>query len=67
MKISARYSGICSECGERWPPGERIKTQSPIQTTDRPEWIHDQCPDPTASRHPVCQTCWLTHPEGELT
>ena len=60
MAIQARYSGVCPECEERWQPGDLIRADE-----DR-QWKHVVCPDtPTEREHPVCQTCWLTHPEAE--
>lgn len=56
--IQARYSGVCPECEERWQPGDLIRA-------DEYQWMHAVCPDtPPEREHPVCQTCWLTHPEG---
>ena len=26
MSIPARYSGLCIECGERWQPGDLIRS-----------------------------------------
>ena len=26
MSIPARYSGVCPECGERWQPGDLIRS-----------------------------------------
>lgn len=43
-----------------------IRPGDPIVMTDDGA-IHDGCPvarDPLAAAHPVCTTCWLTHPEG---
>lgn len=61
MTIQARYSGECPECGERWNPGDFIRADA-----DR-VWKHAVCPDDVTLKtiHPVCQTCWLSHPEGE--
>ena len=60
MTIQARYSGVCPECDERWQPGDLIRADE-----DR-QWKHVVCPDaPLEREHPVCQTCWLTHPEAE--
>lgn len=61
MTIQARYSGTCVECGGRWQPGDLIRTET---TSGPPQWQHAVCPDddPLEATHPVCQTCWLTHP-----
>lgn len=63
MSVMARWSGTCPECGERWQPGDLIRCEQP-EPGDLPEWRHVACPDPLATEHPVCQTCFLTHPEG---
>ena len=64
MTLMARYSGTCPECGERWQPGDLIRSEetpsgSPVQ------WQHATCPDSAASDYehhaPVCETCWLSH------
>lgn len=60
MSIQARWSGECPECGERWQPGDFIRADE-----DR-EWKHAVCPDEAteALLAPVCEVCWLAHPEG---
>jgi len=62
MTLMARYSGICPDCGGRWQPGDLIRAD------EDQAWKHATCPDaePDAliAQHAVCQTCWLTHPEG---
>lgn len=68
MTIPARWSGTCSECGGRWQPGDLIRcggTGAP-HTDGTSCWVHAVCSDddPLEHDHPVCQTCWLTHPEG---
>ena len=63
MTLQARFSGTCPECGERWQPGDFIRADEP-QPGTLPSWKHAACPDPLATTNPVCQTCWLTHPEG---
>ena len=60
MTFPARYPGRCVECGEG------IYEGMPIRMADDGA-VHDDCdtaapPEPV--EHPVCQTCWLTHPEG---
>lgn len=58
MTLAARYGGECPECGEQWQPGDLIRS-------DIDGWQHAVCPDtPPARTNPVCQVCWLTHPEG---
>ena len=63
MTLMARFSGVCPECGERWQPGDLIRAEQP-HPGNLPEWQHAVCPDPLVAEHPVCTTCWLTHPEG---
>lgn len=63
MTLMARYSGTCPDCGERWQPGDLIRADAHEPGT-LPTWQHAVCPDPLATEHPVCTTCWLTHPEG---
>lgn len=66
MTLMARWSGECPNCGERWQPGDLIRSEQP-DPGDLPAWQHAVCSDddPLEATHPVCQTCWLTHPEGE--
>ena len=65
MTLPARYSGTCPECGGRWQPGDLIRAEA-YDPGCLPEWRHAACPDddPLTATHPICQTCWLTHPEG---
>lgn len=63
MTLMARWSGVCPECGEKWQPGDLIRSH--VVGHPMPTWQHAVCPDPLATKHPVCQTCWLTHPEIE--
>ena len=65
MSIRARYSGVCPECGERWQPGDLIRTDDRA-SDGLPIWKHATCPDPLTD-HPAgkpCPVCWLAHPEG---
>ena len=48
MTIQARYSGVCPECGERWQPGDLIRSDD-RDPDCLPIWTHAACP-----------TCWLT-------
>ena len=66
MTIMARYSGTCVECGGRWKPGDLIRSGDWGEDGVTSVWVHAACPDddPLEATHPVCQTCWLTHPEG---
>ena len=69
MSILARYSGACPECGERWQPGDFIRSR-PVGAEHVERWYHDTCPDvidPTTllPGERVCAMCWLVHPEGE--
>ena len=66
MTLMARYSGTCLMCGGRWEPGDLIRGQvdAPGQSG---YWVRAVCPDdddPLEATRPVCQTCWLSHPEG---
>lgn len=65
MTLQARYSGTCPECGDRWQPGDLIRSQA-VGAERHEFWMHAVCPDddPLDSPHPVCPSCWLTHPEG---
>ena len=68
MSIPARYSGVCPECGERWQPGDLIRSVDRA-VDGRPIWTHAVCPDvPDAaavrSGEVACPDCWLIHPEG---
>ena len=56
----ARYPGRCILCDERIHEGDPI-----VMTDDGAR--HDDCEEaapPEPRENPVCQTCWLTHPEG---
>ncbi len=65
MTIMARYSGTCPECGERWQPGDLIRSDGSTEPDGLPIWQHAHCPDaPPERENPVCSTCWLTHPIG---
>lgn len=66
MTLMARWSGTCPVCGERWQPGDFIRANDsePVTAPIGPTWQHAVCPDPLVTEHPVCTTCWLTHPEG---
>ena len=66
MTIQARYSGVCPECGERWQPGDLIRSDD-HDTDCLPIWTHAACPDmpdPTTINpgEQVCPDCWLIHP-----
>jgi len=68
MSIQARYSGVCPDCGERWHPGDLIRSDH-LNDVGLPLWQHAACPTPYDALvvHPgenVCPTCWLIHPEG---
>lgn len=62
MSIAARYAGVCPECELPWAPGDMIRTIGEGRV-----WVHTVCPYEVEkpSLHPVCQTCFLEHPEGE--
>jgi hypothetical protein len=59
MAIEAQYRGECPICEHWWSIGDRIEAG--------PDgWQHVTClPFNGKPIHPVCQTCWLTHPIGE--
>jgi len=43
-----------------------VKPGDLIRADEDRQWKHVSCPDAQPEReHPVCQTCWLTHPEAE--
>lgn len=65
MTLMARYSGECPECGGRWQPGDFIRAET-SPPGEPPAWKHASCPDDQdlTAQHPVCDVCWLTHPEG---
>lgn len=43
----------------------RVQGDTDKWTDEDRQWKHVVCPDaPLEREHPVCQTCWLTHPEG---
>lgn len=61
MSVEARYAGQCPDCEGWWQPGDLIRTRGTSA------WRHAVCPgqpDPLATTSPVCQACWLPHPEG---
>lgn len=68
MSVQARYSGTCGECGSRWSEDDPIRTSIAYGASDAIRvWQHVVCPDvPSDFEHhaPVCETCWLSHPEG---
>ena len=71
MSIPARYSGLCIECGERWQPGDLIRSDFKVPGR-YPIWTHAVCPDaaidalmaPARTGEISCPTCFLIHPEG---
>ena len=68
MSVQARWSGTCSECGERWQPGDLIRAEG-SEANGLPIWTHAVCPlvlDPSVLRpgETVCTDCWLVHPKG---
>ena len=69
MTIPARYSGMCPDCGERWQPGDLIRTDQ-LNDVGLALWTHATCPDvPDISAvrpgEVICTDCWLIHPKGE--
>ena len=59
----AKFPGRCGACGERIHEGDPIRYSAESWSN----FIHDDCDDraPMPERvHPVCDVCWLTHPEG---
>ena len=69
MSIPARYSGLCIECGERWQPGDLIRSDQ-LNDVGMALWTHAACPtpaDPLPSARTgevSCPACFLIHPEG---
>ena len=68
MTIPARFSGVCPECGERWQPGDLIRSDG-RERDGLPIWTHAVCPlvlDPDDLRpgETACPNCWLVHPKG---
>jgi hypothetical protein len=61
VSFPAKLSGVCYECGLRINPGDPIARADAFRA-----WRHVTCPEEVdlTAPHPVCQTCWLTHPEG---
>lgn len=68
MSVKASHPGHCPACDEPIEVGEVICCVDyllPLEQRRHPTvWRHVSCPDPLATEHPVCTTCWLTHPEG---
>lgn len=75
MTLAARYSGTCPECGGTWQPGDLIRAREDERRIPDDQsvlkvavWQHASCPgdelDALVHDHPVCQTCWLSHPNG---
>lgn len=57
--LTARFNGRCPDCGG-W-----ISAGDPIKMGEDGAVHAPSCPpDPDAPIHPVCTTCWLTHPVG---
>ena len=46
MTIQARFSGWCPECGERWQPGDLIRSDD-REPDGLPIWTHAACPTPS--------------------
>ena len=71
MTIQARYSGVCPKCGERWQPGDLIRSDYKVPGR-YPIWTHAVCPDAAidalmarARTGEVSYSeCFLIHPEG---
>lgn len=58
----ARFPGRCGACCERIHEGDLIRFSA-----ESSNFIHDDCSgheQPPERTHPVCDVCWLTHPEG---
>lgn len=59
----ARHNGRCGACDERINEDDLIRFDAHSATN----FVHANCSDhepPEMRENPVCQTCWLTHPEG---
>ena len=50
MSIPARYSGLCIECGERWQPGDLIRSDQ-LNDVGMALWTHAVCPDALQPHH----------------
>ena len=49
MTIQARYSGVCVECGERWQPGDLIRSDAHYPG-GLPIWAHAASSRPSPER-----------------
>lgn len=60
MAFTARYHGVCAACEKHIHEGDQVKYDAENQV------VHDDCYLHTSApvEYPVCQVCWLTHPEG---
>lgn len=59
MTIPARYSGTCHECGERWQPGDLIRSDFKVPGR-YPIWTHAVCPESVEKPEgAVCARCFL--------
>lgn len=59
MTISARYSGTCPECGERWQPGDLIRGETAPMTRGI-IYRHAVCPESVEKAEGmVCDRCFL--------
>ena len=55
MTIMARYSDICRHCGQRWQPGDLIRSQV-VGAEHHEHWVHVACPNPLLEaliKHPI--------------
>ena len=60
--FEASFSGVCGNCGLRYPPGTRIVRHAG-------GWAHAACPAdpmtlPAQKGEVACKRCFLIHPEG---
>ena len=58
MSFPAKFATECAACDSPIKVGDMIAHH-------HGGWSHDECPEPKKELHPVCQKCWLTHPEGD--
>lgn len=62
MSFTARYAGVCHDCDQPFQAGTDVAYRPGSKSP-----VHNVCPDEPSEplrEHPVCQTCWLTHPVG---
>ena len=59
MTMPARYSGTCPNCGERWQPGELIRS-TVVGYEHHEVWQHTVCPESVEEAEgAACDRCFL--------